>query len=167
MNRTCNEKFLSIVKRPVAIYGVFNVGAAGAVTLQQYNYPTFGAGPNARTYTAAPVGPALPASSGQWPAQYRAGSEGIYSVVRTGTGLWTITFQDNYQRLIGLSCFTRKAGGVATISDIAENTTISSMANGSGSIVGLTLLNGAAAAADPASGDQLVITFEFQDATEP
>lgn len=153
----------ALQKRMRDIYAVVSVGAAGAVTLQKWNYPVFGQGPNVRTYTAA-------SSSGGgtgWPSQYQQGSEGVKSVARTGAGLWTITLQDNYQRVLELDCFSRLDGGLSAIVHAAEDTTISNMTSTGGSIIGVALLSATATALDPASGEVVVLHFGLQDATEP
>lgn len=165
MNRSTIDKQYSLLKRVHWVWGVFSVGAAGAVTLQKYNYPQLGVG--GRTYSAATTGTAPPSGAGPWPLQYQIGTEGIRSVTRTGTGLWTVTMQDNYQRLLSLMVTTSVAGGLANIVQVAENSTISNYASGGGSIIGLALLSASATAADPTSGHTLIIRFELQDATEP
>lgn len=166
-NRTFKDKQMSLLNRLVWLYGVFTVGETGTPTLQKWVYPTLGTGTNVRTYTAAATSAAPPSGTGPYPLQYTAGTEGIRSVARTGVGLWTITLQDNYQRLVGLSFFTRVAGGLGNIVAIHENTTISNMSSGGGSIIGVALLSSTATAADPTSGHTLVIRFDLQDATEP
>ncbi len=156
----------SLIKRRVDLFAAVSVGGGGAVTLQMWNYPVFGTGPNARTYTAAPTG-SIPSNAGNYPGQYTVGSEGILSVVRTGAGLWTVRLQDNYQRLVGLSAYASLAGGLSAIVGVAENTTISNMAAAGGSLVGVALLSATATALDPASGEVVKLHFTLADATEP
>ncbi len=165
-NRTFIDSNFSLVKRMVHLFGAFSVGETGTPTLLKWNYPTFGGGVNARTYTAAPTSTLTPAA-GNYPLQYQAGSEGIRSVARTATGLWTVTLQDNYQRMVGLTGFTRVAGGAAKIVGFNENTTITNMASGGGSVIGVSLISATTALADPTSGDVVLLTFILADATEP
>lgn len=166
-NRSYIEKQYTLLKREIRLYCTVSVGAAGAVTLQKWNYPTFGTGPNARTYTAASTGPALLSGAGNWPAQYAVGSEGVYSVTRATTGLWTVKFQDTYQRLTDLHGYISVAGGASNIVTIAENSTVSAVTTASGAVVGVALLSSTATLADPTSGHIVNLTFTFQDATEP
>lgn len=165
-DRTFVDKQLCLVKRRVELYAAFLVGAAGAVTLRKWNYPTLGAGPNARTYTAAPLAGALP-SGAPYPLQYSAGAEGVRGVTRTGVGLWTLRLQDNYQRVLGASITTDVAGGLATVLHCALNSTITAMATAGGSTIGLALLSATGTAADPAAGDIILLKLDLQDATEP
>ena len=165
-NRNFIDKQYALIKREVHLYGAFLVGAAGAVTLQKWNYPTLGAGTGARTYTAAPLANALP-SGAPYPLQYAAGAEGIRSVTRTGAGAWTVQLQDNYQRLMMVSESVQNATGVVTTADVGISSTITNMTANGGSIIGLQLLNTAGGAADPASGDLVLLTFILNDATEP
>jgi hypothetical protein len=165
-DRTFIDKQYTLVKGQVSLYCAVSVGALGAVTLQRWNYPQMGqTGGSARTYTAAPTtggGASFPLTAAQ-------GAEGIFSVARTGTGLWTVTFQNAYQRLIGIKFYSSLAGGLSTITAIHENTTITNMNSGSPprSVIGLTLMSGTATAADPASGERMNLEFTLQNNTEP
>lgn len=161
--RTFQEKHFAILKREVRLYGTFSVGAAGAVTLQKWNYPVFGGGPSARTYTAA----AITGGGTAWPQTAQQGSEGIFSVTRTGAGLWTVRLQDNYQRMVGLYGYISVAAGASNIVTIAENSTISNMTSTGGSLIGVALLSSTATVADPTSGHIVNLTFVLGDATEP
>jgi hypothetical protein len=154
------------VKREITLYAAVSVGGAGAVTLQKWNYPTLGAGPNARTYTAAPTANSLP-SGNAYPLQYAAGAEGVRSVTRTATGLLTFQFQDNYQRCLQVEVNTQSAGGLSTVVAVGINTTLVDMAAAGGSKVAVALASSTATAADAASGDVLLFKFTFADATEP
>lgn len=166
-NRTFTQDHYTVIKRDVRLYCTVAVGAAGAVTLQKYNYPTFGGGANARTYTAAPLPGTVPSGSGAYPLQYTAGSEGVFSVTRTGTGLWTVKFQDNYQRMVGLYGYVSVAAGASNIVTITENSSISNIGAAGGSIVGVAMLSSTATVADPTSGHIVNLTFVLADATEP
>ena len=162
------EKQLTIVKREVRIFCTVSVGAAGAVTLQKWNYPVFGSTTTpSSTYTAAPVVAAPPAGTASWPAMYQGGSEGVFSVTRTATGLWTVKFQDSYQRLLFLDGHIKVAAGASNIVAIAENATISNVQTAGGSVVGVALLSSTATVADPTSGHIVNLSFTFADATEP
>lgn len=153
----------ALLKRMTDLYAVVSVGAAGAVTLQKWNYPVFSGGANARTYTAATT----TGGGTTYPSQYQQGYEGIRSVARTAEGLWTVTLQDNYQRLVALDCFASLAGGLSAIVHCAENSTISSMSTAGGSVIGVALLSATATALDPADGETIFLHFGLQDASEP
>lgn len=165
-SRSYDQQDLSIVKQPVSLWAVVNVGAAGAVTLQKWNFSALGSSATpAKTYTAASVGPT---TFPGWPQCYQSGAEGVYSVVRTNTGLWTLTLQDQYQRLLGMTAHISVAGGLSNIVAVGENTTISSMApTGGGSIIGVALLSSTATAADPTSGHVVHIHLRLSNASEP
>jgi hypothetical protein len=151
----------TIIKREVRLYCAVAVGAAGAVTLQKWNYPTLGTG--GRVYSAAATGPAATG----YPLNYQAGAEGIRSVVRTAAGLWTVTLQDSYQRMVGLAGYSSLAGGLSAIVGVAENTTTSNFALQNGAVIGIALLSATATALDPASGEVVKLSFTLSDATEP
>lgn len=167
-SRSFIDKQYSVIKREVRIYCTVSVGAAGAVTLQKWNYPVFGSTTSpASTYTAAPVLAAPPAGTASWPAMYQGGSEGVFSVTRTGTGLWTVKFQDSYQRLLNVTGHVKVAAGASNIVAIAENSTVSAVQTAGGSVVGVALLSSSATVADPTSGHIVNLVFTFGDATEP
>lgn len=164
-NRTFIDKNYSLVKRVVQLFADITAVEAGAsVTLNQWNYGTFGVGPTIRTYTAAPTTPAVPSSAGNYPGQYQIGSEGVMAVARTATGLWTLRLQDNYQRLIGLNFFVAAAAGTSAVGKLNENTTISNYTAAGGSLIGLAWLDFAGAAVDPIGHVRLHLTLA--DASE-
>jgi hypothetical protein len=163
VNRTFEQQSLSILKRQVSVWGVFSVGADGAVTLQKWNYPALGGSSVSRTYSAAPTGTA----GIGYPQNYQIGADCVKSVTRTGTGLWTVTLQDNYQRMLMLECSVSIAGGLTNIVAVGENSTISNMSAANGSVIGVALLSANGTAADPTSGSIVRLKFELQDATEP
>jgi len=165
-NRSFDQQDLTIQKRVVSLFGVFTLSGT-TPALQKWNYPTLGTGANARTYTAAPIAAAPPSGTGPWPLQYSGGCEGIFSVVRTATGLWTIKLQDNYQRLLGIAGFQTIAGGTANIVGFSENSTLSAMGTAGGSVIGLALLSATGTLADPTSGSSITLRLRLHDATEP
>lgn len=162
-NRTFIDKSYTMLKREVRLYAAVDVGAEGAVTLQTWNYPVFGGGTNARTYTDAPT---TPAGQG-YPLQYQTGAEGVRSVTRTATGLWTIQLQDNYQRILRVDAQEHLAGGLSANVGIGINTTLTDMDATDGSKVAIALLSATGAAGDPAADTTVLLTFTLADATEP
>lgn len=165
-NRTFIDKSYELIKGQVQLYCAVSVGETGAVTLLKWNYPQMGqtAAP-ARTYTAAPT----TGGSAGYPTAYAQGAEGVFSVARTGSGLWTVTLQDAYQRLVWLSGYSSLTGGLGSIMTVAENTTITNMNSGTPprSVIGVALLSANAQPADPASGVRLNLVFTLQNNTEP
>jgi len=164
--RSFVDKQYVLIKRQVTLYTAVSCpGGTGAVTPQKWVYPTLGAGPNARTYQAAPAATALP-SGVPYPLQYTSGAEGIRSVARTGVGLWTFTTQDNYQRLVQVSWVQQLAGGVGDIIAVGRNTTPDSFAAQGGSVFGISLMSATATVKDPVAST-ILFTFVFADGTEP
>jgi len=166
-NRSFIDKSYTMVKREVRLYAAVactGEGVTAAVALQKWNYPQMGqtAAP-ARTYTAAPT---TPAGQG-YPLMYQTGAEGVRSVTRTATGLWTVKLQDNYQRVLRVDAQTQKAGGLSVIVAAGINSTLTDMNATNGSDIGIALLSATATAADPAAGDLILLTFTLADATEP
>lgn len=132
--------------------------------LQKYNYPA--GAPNSAalgTYSDASTS----GGGTSWPSQYQQGTEGVRSVTRTNTGLWTFVLQDNFQRLLELSAYQSLAGGAGTIVGIAENTTISSLTTAGGSTIGVGLLSATGTLADPATTTSITIKMLLQNASEP
>lgn len=165
-NRTFDQDSFQLVKRRVTLFADFTVSEAATPvpTLNKWNYPTFGTGVNARTYTAAATAAALP-SGAAYPLQYRAGAEGVLSIARTAAGKYTLTLQDRYQRVLQVKAHAATASGTPVFAICTENTTITSMATATGSIIGLAFWDFAAAAVDPIG--EVKLEIELADATEP
>ena len=129
--------------------------------LQSWSYPTLNSG-TIGSYVTAPS-----SGSPNFAGGARFGAEGVRSVTRTGTGLWTFVLQDNYQRLLDWDVRQSLAGGLSTIIALGENTTITSMTSAGGSTVGFALLDATANAADPATTTGVTITMLLQNSTAP
>lgn len=100
----------------------------------------------------------------------KGGAEGVASVTRTNTGLWTVVLHDNYQRIVGWDAKQVLAGGVSTIIGAGLNSSLTDMTTLPGSTVALALLtagSGAAApaAADPADTTSVELTFILSNST--
>ena len=132
----------SLDKGLVWVFAVVNVGAAGATTLQQWN-------PGSRTYSAAPA----------------AGFRGVKSVTRTATGLWTVLLQNPYQRVMQVAITPQLAGGLAVCTDVAVNLTGTNVNSNTAPTLNLALLSATVTAADPASGEQILLAMSFQNST--
>lgn len=138
---------LSIEKRAIRLWAVVAVGAAGAVTLQAWN-------PVARVYAAAGV----------------KGFRGILSVARTGTGAWTITLDDVYQRLLGVVPTFFSAGGTpySPVLGVLTSSNVSAVA---APVVNIVFQSAGVAASgsalDPASGEIIQLEIQLQDSSAP
>lgn len=163
-NRAFDQDSFQLVKRRVTLFcDITFPEVAADPTLNKWNYPTFGMGVNARTYTAAATAASLP-SGAAYPRQYQSGSEGVLSIVRTAAGLYTLTLQDPYQRLLGIESLEVAAGGTSTFARVTENSTISDF-TGTPAVIGLAFWDYANAAVDPLG--EVRLTLELADATEP
>lgn len=169
-NRTFIDKQYTLLKGQVDLYCAVSVGAAGAVTLLKWNYPQLGqVSAPARTYTAA----SATGGGFSFATRYAQGAEGVFSVARTGAGLWTVTLSDSYQRMVRLYGYATLAGGLSNIVNFAENSTISNMNSVSAtggqpfSVIGVALLSATGVAADPTSGTVINLAFTLQNNTEP
>lgn len=164
-NRTFMDRQYTLIKRKVELFAAVSVGAAGAVTLQKWNYPTFGSTvAPASTYTAAPT---TTPTGGGYPLQYQTGAEGIRSVTRTAAGLWTVKLQDNYVRVLQVSAQEQLAGGLSASVSVGINSTLTSMTAAGGSEIGIALLSATATAGDPAADTVVLLHIIMHDATEP
>ena len=157
-NRTFQQKQLTLIKRKVELWATVAVGAAGAVTLKK------------TTYTNGAVSTANATTSG---VGYDYGNgEGIRSVSRTGTGAWTITLNDAYMLLKGVTLeetsnttgtpTAAQVGVVSGTTNVATNTSL-----GNGGVVAVQFVDFAGSAVDPASGDTITLKITLQDASEP
>jgi hypothetical protein len=170
MNRTLDQYDMTFQKRVARLWAFVTIPTGTTPVLMKYNYPQMGqTGSPARTLTAAPT----TGGGNTFPTRYAQGAEGVFSVARTGAGLWTLTLQDAWQRLLGVRGDHSIAGGTANIIQVVENPTITVMntAVGGGfcSVIGIGLLSATATLADPtASATSLIrIQLDLCDATEP
>lgn len=164
-NRQFDQYDLTLQKRKVTLWAFVAVPSGTTPVLQKWNYGAFNAGTSANTYSAAATtgGATTPFN------KYAQGAEGIFSVARTGVGLWTLTLQDSYRRLLHVHGDMSIAGGTANIIAVVENPTITNIAAANQGIVGIGLLSATGTLADPtAAATTLVrIQLELQDSTEP
>lgn len=98
------------------------------------------------------------------------GSEGVKSVTRTATGLWTVVLQDNYTRLLGVRVHQALAGGLSTILAVGVNSTLTNLAAAGGAAVGVALLTAGSGGATPVAADPgdttfVTLTFTLQNST--
>lgn len=148
-------KGLSLVRARILMSGTTPL-------LRQWDYPAVNSGSSGSYSAASSTG-----AGTTWPSQYIGGAEGVRSVTRTGTGLWTFVLQDNYTRLLDLRVYQSLAGGLSTIVAIGENTSISDMTTAGGSTIGVALLSQGANALDPDTATNVTITMLLQNSTAP
>lgn len=145
-----NQQF-SYDKYLVECSGVVNIGASGAPTLQQWT-PSSGGG-------------------GSYKAAVAAGARGIKSITRNSTGNYTVVLQDSFQRLvnyeisfIGPSGTTVPLAPIATVIPSSGGTATNVNSNTSPQIT-FVCQSSAGTPADPASGEQMLLTFFLQNST--
>jgi len=129
--------------------------------LQKWTYPA----PNSGTIGSYGTAPTSGGGAGGFGDT--AGCEGVLSVTRTGTGLWTVQLQDSFQRVLDLGGYASLAGGTSNIVAIHENTSISDMVASGGSKVGVALLSATATAADPDASSYVTLNMVLQNSTSP
>lgn len=83
----------------------------------------------------------------------KGGAEGVTSVTRTNTGLWTIILQDNYQRLIDWQCGQQLAGGLAVVTSLGINSTLTDLTTAGGSTIAVAMLTAGSGGATPTAVD--------------
>ncbi len=147
-NHHWNQFSLTPVKGVNAIYAQVAFNATGTPTLVAWN-------PSTRTYAAAPTG----------------GTQGVLSVSRTGTGAYTITLQDTYQRLI--ACNVTLIGSAAALAPIwqvkvasnpnAAAATTAQALGTSANAVQIQFYASQNSAADPAATELGIIEIKVQN----
>lgn len=141
----------TIVKEPVFLWGVINVGATGAPTLEKW-VPAVGGG---GAYSAA-------ATSG---TDY--GWQGILSISRTSTGLYVLTLKQSFQRLLSFRATFLSATGAAAapIVGVLSGTSDTNVGSNTTPKVSFLCQSAAGVAADPASGEQMIVELVLQNST--
>lgn len=164
-NRQFDQYDLTIQKRKVTLWAFVTVPTGTTPILQKWNYGAFNTGSTVNTYTAAPT---TGGSTSQF-TKYAQGAEGIFSVARTATGLWTLTLQDSYRRLLHVSGDMSIAGGTANIIAVVENPTITSFASSAQTVIGIALLSSTATLADPTAAATTLVRIQLDlcDSTAP
>lgn len=157
-NRFSIDRYWSLLKGVTLIRARVLLSGTTPV-LQKWTYPTLNSGALGSYSTAATSG------GGAGGFGDASGTEGVLAVARTGAGLWTVTLQDQYQRLLDVGFYGSIAGGTSNIVACSENTTITNMSAASGSILGIALLSSTATAADPTAGSSITLSLILQNAT--
>lgn len=137
--RNFNQFSYSLEKKPVTIFATWDGNSTGTPTLLHWNGTAY-----------------VTAASG--------GTRGIKSIARNNTGDLTITFQDNYQRLLDVSYSTLAKDGSTT--PAACNLwvkTVSGSAAGGATVGIVTYLNAAGTPADSTTNDRWMVSFTWSD----
>lgn len=96
------------------------------------------------------------------PTLDKANSKGIASISRTSTGLFVITLQDTYQRVLHVGCVFKVASGAPA----APGMYLTADAVGTLSAPTITLqFNAAGTATDPASGEEVKLHIALRNST--
>lgn len=170
-NRSFIDKNYTLIKGEVTIYASVLVPTpnTGAPVLQRWNYPSLGTGANAWTYTAAPTA----GGGSSFPVAYVTGEAGVRSVARTGAGAWTITLQDNYQRLLTIDpTFINPTGAPAApffgiLSNAKGGATGDVTLQSGGTIQVLFQATVGGGGADPTAGELVRLAIRLQNFSEP
>lgn len=149
-NRFFSEFNYMMDKGVVTLFAAVGFNGAGTPTLYQWN-------PTARTYSAAPTG----------------GCRGVKSIARNGTGDYTLTLQDSYQRLLvaGLTFISNSnaAGPIYQIKVASNpNTAGSAVAQGLGTsfnAIEVLTFSAQGAAADPGNTELGIINITLQNSS--
>lgn len=167
-HRTWAPPGTPLIKGEVTLYAAISVTGT-TPTLLKWQYPSLApASPLARTYQSA----VATGGSAAFPLQQAQGAEGVFSIARTATGLWTLTLQDAYQRLIGLTGYQSIAGGAGNVVNVTENTTITNMnstalSSTAQSVIGVALLSATGALVDPTTASRMNLRITLQNSTAP
>jgi hypothetical protein len=142
-NRNYTERFYTHEKYPVRIFCNLLGTGATAPTLQKWTGAALG--------TAGATG-------------YR----GVKSIARNGTGDYTITFQDKFNRLLGMSCSVLAVDGSTT--PLVTQCWIKAVvpgATGGATVRLLFYLYNPATPADANTNEELYLTFDWSNSGVP
>jgi len=145
-NRNFANMQYSAVKGVVRLWARVSIGATGAPTLSKWN-------PATRTYSSAPT-------TGTGP--YARGAEGIKSIARNDVGVYTLTLQDTYQRVLGFKATFSNATGLPTIVAVGLWSAATDVTAAT-PVIKFTTMSSTATAADPANGDVMQLEIELQN----
>jgi len=146
----------SLEKNIVRLYAVVSMTSSTTPVLQKWNPPPPGSG-SVGTYSAAATSnPAATLRSNGW--------QGINSVTRVSTGVWTFQMQDAYQRLLQIGMNATNSTGSPVAFAPAWWTTTNVQSN-SAPFIKISLLSATNTPADPSTGDLLFFAFELQNST--
>lgn len=149
-NRQFTQFNLMMDKGVVTLFAAIGFNGSGTPTLYQWS-------PTARTYSAAPT----------------AGCRGIKSITRNGTGDYTLTLQDTYQRLLvaGITFISNSnaAGPIYQVKVASNpNTAGSTVAQGLGTAfnaVEILTFSAQGTAADPGTTELGIVNLTLQNSS--
>ena len=141
----------SFDKKPVTVSAVFDGGGAGSnCSLLDYQKSVTKTGAN--TAVAVPT----------------AGWKGVKSITRVGDGDYTITFQDNYYRLLGVDAAVySKDNSTAPLANAYYIKKVTLDASGGATVELVTYLATIGTPVAPGTNDRWFVSFTFADSTAP
>lgn len=145
-NAMHHEFLLSPEAQAVKIYGTVDIGATGAPTLKAWVPNVLGSA------TAAAYGT----------ANATLGWHGIKTISRVSAGKYTVTFNQNYVRLL-------KAGYSVTFATISLCCSMfvltDTITSSTAPALVIQFVDYAGSAVDPASGERILLDFEFANSS--
>jgi len=150
-NRQLNQFAYSFDKKPVTVTVVFDGGGAGAnVSLLDYQKSVTKTGAN----TAVVAG--------------TAGWKGVKSITRVGDGDYTIKFQDNYYRIIGIDGGVySKDNSTAPLANAYYVKKVDIDTAGGATVEIVTYLATIGTPVAPGTNDRWFFSFSFADSSAP
>lgn len=145
----------SLVRKKVTLYAVCDIGASGAVTLEQWTPPV---NSSAGSYASASTSPAN--------AYSPTGTQGVASVTKESTaGQYTFVFQGSFARVLKAD-FTPLVAttGVSAAAKLGVVGTSPSVSSAPGTIT-IQLVDYAGIAVNPASGERIIFEFVLDDSS--
>lgn len=168
-NRSFQQENYTLIAREVTLYAAVLCNDGGSVRLQQWNYPTLGTGPLARTYSQAPNPPLFPSGSA-YPLNTQGGAEGVQYVSRVAPGILDIKLQNNYQRCLSVEFTVQNTTGVSSnivVVKASDVDPLPRMTAANGSVIRVAFSTAAGAVADFPAETILLLKIVLADSTTP
>lgn len=147
----------SLFKKQVTLVAVVDIGSTGACTLEAWSPSTAGAN---GSYAAA---------SATASAFTQAGTQGVASISRTSAGLYVLTLQNAYQRLLGVKVTVVSTTGIPVAPVVGVVSGGTNVTTSTGGVITLqfSAATGASTttlvATDPGNGERLLIEISLDD----
>jgi hypothetical protein len=157
-NRQFQQYQMTSLKGVVYLGATVNIGATGAPTLQKWT--PVGISNATGAYSAAPTSGASGLNNNA-----SIGEQGVKSISRVSTGVYLLTLQDSYARLLDFHCFFSNATGLPTVVYSGVWSVGTNVTTSTGGTIKFTTMSSSATAADPASGDVMGVLMLLQSST--